>query len=122
MVPVIEYVFFQEDNDTENEDMTFKDLKDKFDNNELNHGDIEYVTDIFSNIWYDQTTHYTYMTFKSMDDHRTDPWGYDAGYPYDITDIYKIKDKVRLKIQMSEETDESGNARLVGHIKEIKNA
>jgi hypothetical protein len=37
------------------------------------------------------------MTFESMDDNRTVPWGYDAGFPINITGDFKIGDKVEFK-------------------------
>jgi hypothetical protein len=98
--------------------LSYKKLHDKHENSELKDGDIVYIKDIFSGIWYNESSHYTYMTFKSMDDYRTDPWGYDAGYPEDITEEFEVGDNVILKIEMEQEMRQ-GIPTLVGHIKSI---
>lgn len=115
------YTFFPSDEKENNiHYLTYKEFHDKYEANQIEAGDILNLRDTFSDLWYNQTAHYTYMTFKSMDNYRTDPNGYDAGLPEDITDDYKAGDKVELKIEMTLETNEQGVKNLIGHITSIK--
>ena len=98
---------------------TYKEFHDQFDSLDLKDGDIVHINDVFSGIWYNESTHDTYMTFESMDEDRTDPWGYDAGYQSDITQEYHVGDKVKLKIEMEQEMNDQGIPILVGHIRSI---
>jgi hypothetical protein len=100
---------------------TFKEFNDKYDSLDLKEGDIVYIEDVFSGIWYDEEAHYTYMAFESMDPYRTVSWAYDAGYPENITDEYGLGDEVVIKIEMSQQLID-GNPRLVAKIDSIKHA
>ena len=99
---------------------SYKEFHDQYEDLYLKDGDVVFIKDIFSGIWYNQTTDYTYMTFRSMDNDRTDPWGYDAGYFGDITNEFQSGDKVSLKIEMEQEMSPQGYPTLVGHIKSIE--
>jgi hypothetical protein len=98
---------------------TYKEFHDQFESLDLKDGDDVHIKDVFSGIWYNESTQYTYMTFESMDASRTDPWGYDAGYQSDITQEYHVGDKVKLKIEMEQEMNDQGIPILVGHIRSI---
>ena len=98
---------------------SYKEFYDQFDNLDLKEGDIVYINDVFSGIWYNESTHYIYMTFESMDHSRTNPWGYDAGYQSDITQEYQVGDEVKLKIEMEQEINDQGIPILVGHIRSV---
>lgn len=99
---------------------TYKEFHDQFESLDLKDGDTIIIKDFFSGIWYNETAHYTYMTFQSMDEYRTDSWGYDAGYPEDITDDYKVKDKVIIEVEINQKINDQGYPTLVGHIKSIE--
>lgn len=101
---------------------SYKEFHDTFDDLELMAGEVIFIKDTFSGIWYNETHHFTYMTFESMDANRTDPWGYDAGHPEDLTEDYHIGDKIIMKIEIKQQMDDSGYTSLVGHIKSIEHA
>ena len=88
--------------------LTYKEMHDMHENNELKAGDIVYINDTFSDIWYDCEDQYTYMTFDSMDEYRTAPWGYDAGYSQDLTDEYQQGDHVIIKVELEQELNYQG--------------
>lgn len=100
---------------------TFKEFHDKYDSLDLKEGDIIYIKDVLSGIWYDEEAQYTFMAFRSMDAKRTVSWGYDAGYPENITDEYGVGDKVIIKIEMSQQMID-GTPRLVAKITSIEHA
>ena len=112
-------LFIKEEGDSTHY-MTYKELHDKHENMDLKAGDVIYIIDTFSDIWYNQSAHYTYMTFKSMDGYRTDPCGYDAGYPEDVTDEFHSGDNVKLEIEMEQELNGQGVPTLVAHIRSIE--
>ena len=98
---------------------TFKEFHDKYDSLDLKDGDVIYIKDFFSGIWYDEDAQYTFMAFKSMDAERTVSWGYDAGYPENITDEYRVGDEVIIKIEMSQQMID-GPPTLVDKISSIE--
>ena len=63
--------------------LTYKEFHENYHSMQLEDGDAVVIRDVFSNIWYNQSTGFTYMAFESMDETRTAPWGYDAGIPED---------------------------------------
>lgn len=83
--------------------LTFKEFHDKYIGQDLKDGDIVFIKDVFSGIWYDEDAQYTYITFKSMDAERTVSWGYDMGYSKNITNEYRKGDEVIIKIEMSQQ-------------------
>jgi hypothetical protein len=101
--------------------ITFKEFYDKYHGQELKDGDIIYIKDIFSGIWYDEDAQYTYITFKSMDAERTVSWGYDIGFSKNITDEYQEEDEVIIKIEISQHMID-GTPRLVAKIDSIEHA
>ena len=101
--------------------LTFKEFYDKYHNQDLIDGDVIYVKDVFSGIWYDEEAQYTYITFKSMDAERAVPWGYDIGYRENITDEYHEGDEVIIEIEMTQQIID-GTPRLVAKIDSIEHA
>jgi cytochrome c-type biogenesis protein CcmE len=101
--------------------LTFKEFYDKYHSQDLIDGDVIYVKDVFSGIWYDEEAQYTYITFKSMDAERTVSWGYDIGYQENITDEYQEGDEVIIKIEMSQQIID-GTPRLVAKLDSIEHA
>ena len=99
---------------------TFREFHEKYDALELKAGDVVYIEDTLSGIWYNQTAQYTHMTFESMDEIRTVPWGYDTGYRENITDEFSEGESVRLIIELTQEIGAQGVPVLVGHILEIE--
>jgi len=83
----------------EEEYITYKELQEKYSNDEYKTGDVVYVRDTLSGIWYNESVNYTFMTFKSNDNYRTAPWGYDAGFPKNITGEIKLADEVEVKFE-----------------------
>ncbi len=102
--------------------LTFKEFNDKYEDGELKDGDVAYIEDTFSDIWYDNSTEYTYMTFESFDEHRTATWGYDAGYDEDITSDYRPGDAVIVKVELQQELTYRGIPDIRGHIVSIVHA
>ena len=99
---------------------TYKEFHENSQYMELEDGDIVFIMDVFSNIWYNQSTGFTYMAFESMDETRTVPWGYDAGIPEDITDEFGVWDRVEIELEISEDVNSQGNPMLIAHITEIE--
>jgi hypothetical protein len=100
---------------------TFQEFHDKYDSLDLKEGDIVYIKDVFSGIWYDEEAHYTFMAFESMDPYRTVSWEYDAGYSENITDEYDVGDEVIIELEMSQQMID-GTPRLVAKIDSIEHA
>lgn len=100
--------------------LTYKEFHDKYEDGELRDGDVAYIEDTFSDIWYNNSTEYTYMTFCSFDEYRTAPWGYDAGYSLDITDEYRAGDDVLIKVELEQELNSQGVPNIRGHIASIE--
>ena len=99
---------------------TYKEFYENSHSMQLEDGDIVHIRDTFSDLWYNQSTEFTYMTFESMDKTRTAPWGYDAGIPEDITDEFDVWDRVEIELEISREVNSQGNPMLVAHITEIE--
>ncbi|UCE36983.1 MAG: hypothetical protein JSW00_16045 [Thermoplasmata archaeon] len=118
-IPLSFFSLFLRDEGESRYYFTFKEFHDKYDSLDLKDGDIVYIKDVFSGIWYNEDAHYTYLAFESMDGYRTDPWEYDAGYPRNITGDYREGDEVILKIEMNQEMVD-GKPNLVGHITSIE--
>lgn len=100
--------------------LTYKEFQDNHQSMRLKDGDIVFIMDVFSDIWYNRSTGFTYMAFKSMDATRTAPWGYDAGIPEDITGEFGVWDKVVIELEIEEDLDPMGNPRLIAHIADIE--
>ena len=100
--------------------LTYREFHENSQYMELEDGDIVHIRDTFSGIWYNQSTGFTYMTFESMDETKTAPWGYDAGIPEDITDEFSIWDRVEIELEIVEDVDSQGNPMLIAHITEIE--
>ena len=105
-IPISFFTLFIVDKGDSTYHLTYKEFHDKYEDGELKDGDVAYIEDTFSDIWYDNNTEYTYMTFVSFDEYRTAPWGYDAGYSQDITDEYQPGDKVILKVELQQEINQ----------------
>ena len=99
---------------------TYKEFHENSQYMELEDGDIVHIRDTFSDLWYNKSTEFTYMTFESMDKTRTAPWGYDAGLPEDITDEFSVWDRVDIELEISEEVNSQGNTILIAHITDIE--
>lgn len=99
---------------------TFKEFHNNSQHMQLEDGDVVYIRDTFSGLWFNMSTGFTYMTFASMDNTRTAPWGYDAGIPEDITDEFSAWDTVIIELEISEELNSQGNPILIAHITEIE--
>jgi hypothetical protein len=82
---------------------TFKEFHDKYNSQDLKDGDIIYIKDVLSGIWYDEDA------------------GYDFGYSKNITDEYQEGDEVIIKIEMSQQMID-GTPRLVVKIDSIEHA
>ena len=98
--------------------ITFREVRERCDKNEYKLGDVVYVRDTLSGVWYNESANYTFMTFESMDDNRTALWGYDAGYPENITNEFKIGDRVRIKIEFEDGSEFDKD--IIGRIKTIE--
>jgi hypothetical protein len=102
--------------------MTYKEFYDKYDEGELKAGDTVFVEDAFSDIWYDNDTEYSYMTFESYDEYRTAPWGYDMGYDQDVTAEFVPGDDVVVEVELRNEVTPQGLPYLQGHTVSIDHA
>ena len=121
IVPVAFFaLFIGEEGGTSYRYCSYKEFYDQHENLELKAGDMVYIRDTLSGIWYDQSTQYTYLRFESMDEDRNVSWGYDAGYLADITHGYSAGDSVTLEIEIAQEMSPQGTPILVGHIRSIE--
>jgi hypothetical protein len=102
--------------------LTYKEFHEKFYNGELKSGDNVFIEDSFSDIWYDNRTDYSYMTFESYDEYRTEPWGYDMGYGQDVTEEFQSGDQVLVEVELKNEMTPQGIQYLQGHIVSIEHA
>ena len=119
-IPISFFTLFITEKGDSTYHLTYKEFHDKYEDGELKDGDVAYIEDTFSDIWYNDSTEYTCMTFESFDEYRTAPWGYDAGYSQDITDEYRAGDEVRLKVELRQEIGNQGVPDIRGHIVAIE--
>jgi hypothetical protein len=102
--------------------MTYKEFYDKYDEGELKAGDTVFIEDTFSDIWYDNDTQYSYMTFESYDEYRTASWGYDMGHGQDVTGEFQPGDKVVVEVELKSELTPQGFPFIQGHAVSINHA
>jgi len=95
--------------------MNYKEFHEKYDNGDLKDGDKIYIEDTFSDLWYDNATEYSYMTFESYDEYRTASYGYDMGYSQDVTGEFQPGDCVVVEVEMRTVTMPYGIPCLQGH-------
>lgn len=100
--------------------LTYKEFHENSQYMELEDGDVVRLRDVFSSIWCNQSTGFSYMTFESMDETRTVPWGYDAGIPEDITNEFSVWDRVEIELEIVEDVDSQGNPIIIAHISGIE--
>jgi hypothetical protein len=100
--------------------LTYKEFHENYHSMQLKDGDVVVLRDVFSNIWYNQSTGFTYMAFESMDKTRTVSWGYDAGIPEDITDEFSARDRIEIELEILEDINSQGNPIIIAHITDIE--